>query len=177
MAVRWELESGVEALGRGDDAPLVAERLETRAAVISPHAAVAYAAEGQVAVGRLEYRVVDAGAARRGVLYHVSGSFAAAGEVIEGQWFFPLVYILHAVVDVVERNHGEDRPEDFVGEQGRLRVYIGEQCRGDIAVGRVVKSSAEGRAVREEGGQPFEMAVVDDAGIVGAELRVFAVLP
>ena len=177
VAVGREFEVGVEAGSRLYNAPLVAESLETRTAVISPHAAVAYAAEGQVAVGRLEYRVVDAGAARRGVLYHVAGTFATLGKIVEGERFFPLVHILHAVVDVVERNHGEDRPENFVGEQGRLRVYIGEQRRGDIAVGRVVKSSAEGRAVRKEGGQPFEMAVVDDAGIVGAELRVFAVLP
>ena len=59
VAVGWEFEVGVEAGGRLYNASLVAESLETRTAVISPHAAVAYAAEGQVAVGRLEYRVVD----------------------------------------------------------------------------------------------------------------------
>lgn len=51
-------------MGRGDDAALMAECLETGAAVIGAHAAVADAAERQMAVGYLHDGVVDAGAAR-----------------------------------------------------------------------------------------------------------------
>ena len=104
----------------------MAEGLETGAAMIGPHAAVADATEGKLAVDNLHDGVVDAGAARRGVLYHVAGPLAAAGKVVEGQRFLALVDVFDTVVDVVERYHGEYGTENLVGEQGRLRVDVGK---------------------------------------------------
>lgn len=64
VAIGREPEFGVEPLVRGDDAALVAEGLETGAAVIGPHAAVADTSEGKVAVGNLHDGIVDAGTSR-----------------------------------------------------------------------------------------------------------------
>lgn len=155
----------------------MAEGLETGAAMIGPHAAVADATEGKLAVDNLHDGVVDAGAARRGVLYHVAGPFAAAGKVVEGQRFLAQVDVLDTVVDVVERNYGEYGSENFVGEQGRLRVDVGKQRRGYVAVGRVAGAAAEGSTMREQSRQSLEMPRVDNARIVGVVLRVLAELP
>lgn len=176
MAVGSDTEIGIETLSRCDDPSPVAECLETRAAVISAHAAVPDATEREVAVGGLQDCVVDAGSARRCVLYHIACPFAATGKVVECQRFFPLVYIFYTVVDVVKRYHGKYGPEDFVAEQGRLRVDVGEQSGGDVSVGRVVSTTQQCGAVRKESRQTFEMAFVDDAGVLGVELRVFAIL-
>ena len=53
MAVGSDTEIGIETLSRCDDSSPVAECLETRAAVISAHAAVPDATEREVTVGTL----------------------------------------------------------------------------------------------------------------------------
>lgn len=100
----------------------------------------------------------------------------AAGKVVEGEGLFPVVDVFDTVVDVVEREYGEYGAEDFVGEQGGLRGYVGEQRGGYVSVGGIACASAKYRAVREERRQAVEMPSIDDTGIIGALLWIFAVL-
>ena len=159
-----------------DDAAAMTECLETFAAVVGSHSAVPDSSEGEVSVGGLYDGVVDTGSARCGVLYHVACPFFAAGKVVEGEGLFPVVDVFDTVVDVVEREYGEYGAEDFVGEQGGLRGYVGEQRGGYVSVGGIACASAKYRAVREERRQAVEMPSIDDTGIIGALLWIFAVL-
>ncbi len=100
------------------------------------------------------------------------------GEHVQRQRMWPGVDERDSRVDVVDRQHRQDRPEDLLLHHRRVRGDAGEHRRGEVAGTTVAAAAGDDGFVAagvEQPDQPVEVTVVDDASEVRRHLRVLAV--
>ena len=144
------------------------ECLETVSAMIAPHATAPFATKWQMMIGYVYNGVVDAHATRLGVINHVTSTLVACCEVVQSQGCGVRVDVLDTIVDVVEGNDGQYGTKNFVGEQWRIAMNVGDECGRDVALLAIGNTTGNDSAVREKCLETVEVTEVDNARIVGA---------
>ena len=100
---------------------------------------------------------------------------AVLGEQIQRQRRRPVAQQRQRIVEVVEFQHRQDRPEDFLLHHRRVGRHVGQNRRREVEVARIVLAAVGDLAAAEVAGEPIQVFPVDDAAVVRAFLRVVAV--
>ena len=110
----------------------VGEDVEAGLAVIRTHAARTDAAERQVGDGEVQEHVVERDAARRGAVDDLVEGFVARAERVQRERLVAIVDEADRLVDVGDRQHRQDRPEDLVAHHCCIGLHAGEHGRRDV---------------------------------------------
>lgn len=149
---------------------MVREGVEARLAVIGAHSARSDPAEGQIGHREVQDGVVQRDAAGRGVRDDVVEHVVALAERVERQRLLAVVDEPDRLVDVADREHRQDRPEDLVVHHGRIGLDAGEHRRSEIPAVAVAVATDDGGVVTagvEQRRQPIVVTFVDDPCVVG----------
>src|SRR5215203_5283045 len=144
------------------------EDVEARLAVIGAHAAGADTAERQVGDGDVHHRGVHADTSRARLVENALLRGLRLGEDVQRERPIPFVHEPDRLVDVGNRQDGEDRPEDLLRHDGGAGRDVAQDCRRDVAPFGAGLATDGRCAAGEQLLEALEVGVVDDAGIVGA---------
>eukprot|EP00053_Salpingoeca_punica_P013833 m.125340 g.125340 ORF g.125340 m.125340 type:complete len:439 (+) comp16317_c0_seq2:150-1466(+) len=155
---------------------LVREAAEGVLAVVRPHAALADAAKGQLAVTHVEERAVDGHAAGACVGAHQLLEGRGAREDVERQRLRPAVDKADCLFDVADGDERQDRAECLLNHQGRVDAALDDRrCNKArrFVVGAAADDTAAVRA--QQAHETGHLLVADDAAKVAVGLWIVAV--
>ena len=156
----------------------MAERIESGLAVIRPHPARSDTAKRQLADADLEDRMIDADPTGRRALDDPVDGVVATREHVQRERLVAVVHEPDCLVDVVDGEHRQDRPEDLLVHHSGIGLDPGEHGRRQELRCPVAMASAHRAVVApgvEQGREPVPVTLVDDPAVVGRALRVVAV--
>lgn len=132
-------------------------------AMVAAHAAVAYAAKGQVVVGEVQHGVIDATTAKGKRLQPPLLSFPAFREQVTCQRFFKLLHNGQRLIKICKADDGQNWPKGFILHQWGRKVFFLNQ-RGLHPFAFYLTTVAQVSPCKQCL-QSLQMVVVDDVGI------------